>query len=58
MMEQNFNIKLIPKLVNESPQVIKDLTSMINPTTVLNNIKLSHLINKFNRINVDRSINL
>lgn len=56
MMEQNFNIKLIPKLVNDSPQVIKDLTSMINPSTVLNKIKLSHLINKFNRINVDRCI--
>jgi hypothetical protein len=51
-------IKLIPKLVNDSPQVIKDLTSIINPSTVLNNIKLSHLINKFNRINVDRCINI
>jgi hypothetical protein len=40
-----FNIKLIPKLINDSPPVIKDLKSMINPNTVLNNVKLQHLIN-------------
>jgi hypothetical protein len=57
MLIKHFNIKLIPKLVIDSPPVIKDLISMINPRTVLNNTKLSHLINKFNRINVDRSIN-
>jgi hypothetical protein len=58
MFIKYFNIKLIPILINESPPVIKDLKSMINPNTVLNNVKLPHLINKFNRINVDRCINI
>lgn len=58
MFIKYFNIKLIPILINDSPPVIKDLKSMINPNTVLNNVKLPHLINKFNRINIDRCINL
>lgn len=58
MFIKYFNIKLIPILINDSPPVIKDLKSMINSQTVLNNIKLQNLINKFNRINIDRCINL
>lgn len=51
-----FNIKLIPILISDSPPVIKDLKSMINSNTVLNNIKLQHLINKFNRINIYKCV--
>jgi len=58
MFIKPYKIKLIPILINESPPVIKDLKSMINPNTVLNNNKLSHLINKFNRINLDRCVQI
>lgn len=58
MMLSRFNIKLIPTLMDGNPPIIKDLKSMLNYRTVLNEIKLSHLIHKFNRINVDRCLNL
>jgi hypothetical protein len=55
---KQLNIKLVPVLMKDNPQIIKDLKSMINSRTVMNNTKLSHLINKFNRIIIDRCINL
>nr|YP_009739467.1 hypothetical protein [Tricholoma saponaceum]QIC20311.1 hypothetical protein [Tricholoma saponaceum] len=56
--KSNWNTDLIEKSINDSPPVIRDLKSMINPKTVKNNIKLSHLINKFNRITLERCIKL
>jgi hypothetical protein len=58
MFITKLNIKLIPVLMKDNPQIIKDFKSMINTRTVMNNTKLSHLINKFNRINIDRNMNL
>ena len=58
MFIKHFNIKLIPILIKESPPVIKDLKNLINSNTVLNNNKLSYLINKFNRTNIDRCIKI
>jgi hypothetical protein len=54
MFITKLNIKSIPILINLSPPVIKDLKSMINSNTVLNNIKFQHLINKYNRINLEK----
>nr|YP_009739447.1 hypothetical protein [Tricholoma saponaceum]QIC20291.1 hypothetical protein [Tricholoma saponaceum] len=56
--KSKFGIEFIEKSVVDSPPVIRDLKSMINPKTVKNNVKLSHLINKFNRITLDRCIEL
>ena len=41
--------KLTPKLIGDSPQVIKDLKSIINAKTILNNKYLINKINYFNR---------
>lgn len=51
---KQLNIKLVPKLLNDVPPVLKDLKSLINSNTVLNKTKLSNLKHKFNRINVER----
>ena len=58
LYKSNWNINLVEKSIVDSPQVIKDLKSMISPKTVKNNTKLSHLINKFNRVTLDKCIEL
>ena len=58
IFKSKWNVDLIDLSINDSPPVIRDLKSMINPKTVKNNIKLSHLINKFNRITLERCIKL
>lgn len=57
-LEKSLNIRLIPILMKDNPQIIRDLKSLVNSNTVLNNTKLSHLINKFNRTNMDRCVHI
>jgi hypothetical protein len=58
LYKSNWNITLVDKSIVDSPQVIKDLKNMISPKTVKNNTKLSHLINKYNRVTLDKCIKL
>jgi hypothetical protein len=44
--------------MKDNPQIIRYLKSIITSNTVVNNIKFSHLINKFNRVNLERIFNL